>query len=53
MSVVNNKGHCFIWTLNSGNGEEPTKLNPRHKITAHKGHALACKFSPDSTYDFF
>ncbi|XP_011503829.1 PREDICTED: target of rapamycin complex subunit lst8 [Ceratosolen solmsi marchali] len=49
MSAVNNKGNCFIWTLTSGNGEEPTKLNPRHKINAHKGHALACKFSPDST----
>ncbi|KAJ8682715.1 hypothetical protein QAD02_018507 [Eretmocerus hayati] len=49
MSAVNNKGHCFIWSLTGGIGEEPTKLNPRHKLNAHKAYALKCKFSPDST----
>lgn len=49
MAAVNNKGHCYIWTLSGGVGEEPTKLNPRHKLLAHKRYALHCKFSPDST----
>ncbi|OXU25964.1 hypothetical protein TSAR_014683, partial [Trichomalopsis sarcophagae] len=49
MAAVNNKGHCFIWSLNGGIGDEPTKLSPRHKLNAHKGYALKCKFSPDST----
>ncbi|KAK0163103.1 hypothetical protein PV327_006812 [Microctonus hyperodae] len=49
MAAVNNKGHCYVWTLTGGVGEEPTKLNPRHKLTAHSRYALRCKFSPDST----
>lgn len=49
MAAVNNKGHCYIWTLTGGIGEEPTRLNPRHKLLAHKRYALRCKFSPDST----
>lgn len=49
MAAVNNKGHCYIWTLTGGTGEEPTRLNPRHKLSAHKRYALRCKFSPDST----
>ncbi|XP_031779851.1 target of rapamycin complex subunit lst8 [Nasonia vitripennis] len=49
MAAVNNKGHCFIWSLNGGIGDEPTKLSPRHKLNAHKGYTLKCKFSPDST----
>ncbi|XP_058810141.1 target of rapamycin complex subunit lst8 [Phymastichus coffea] len=48
MAAVNNKGHCFIWTLN-GIVADSTKLNPRHKLKAHKEYALKCKFSPDST----
>ncbi|XP_076666937.1 MTOR associated protein, LST8 [Andrena cerasifolii] len=49
MAAVNNKGNCYIWTLTGGVGEEPTRLNPRHKLSAHKRYALRCKFSPDST----
>ncbi|KAK0097802.1 hypothetical protein PV326_013643 [Microctonus aethiopoides] len=49
MAAVNNKGHCYVWTLTGGIGEEPTKLNPRHKLVAHTRYALRCKFSPDST----
>ncbi|KAI4492738.1 hypothetical protein M0804_002529 [Polistes exclamans] len=49
MAAVNNKGHCYIWTLSGGIGEEPTKPIPRHKLVAHKRYALRCKFSPDST----
>lgn len=49
MAAVNNKGHCYIWTLTGGVGDEPTRLNPRHKLSAHKRYALRCKFSPDST----
>lgn len=49
MAAVNNKGHCFVWALAGGIGEEPTRLNPRHKLNAHKRYALRCKFSPDST----
>ncbi|XP_044732840.1 target of rapamycin complex subunit lst8 [Chrysoperla carnea] len=50
MAAVNNKGHCYIWSLTSGDGDdEPTKLNPKHKIEAHKRYALRCKFSPDSS----
>ncbi|GLH02921.1 Protein LST8 homolog [Gryllus bimaculatus] len=40
MAAVNNKGHCYIWSLSGGIGEEPTKLNPKHKIEAHKRYAL-------------
>lgn len=49
MAAVNNKGHCYVWALTGGVDEEPTRLNPRHKLTAHKRYALGCKFSPDST----
>ncbi|PSN45751.1 Target of rapamycin complex subunit lst8 [Blattella germanica] len=49
MAAVNNRGHCYIWSLTGGVGEEPTKLNPKHKIEAHQRYALKCKFSPDST----
>ncbi|PBC28217.1 Target of rapamycin complex subunit lst8 [Apis cerana cerana] len=49
MAAVNNKGHCYIWTLTGGVGDEPTRLNPRHKLSAHKRYALRCKFSPEST----
>ena len=48
MAAVNNKGHCLIWALTGGIAEEPTKLNPRHKLSAHNRYALRCKFSPDS-----
>ncbi|XP_039292805.1 target of rapamycin complex subunit lst8 [Nilaparvata lugens] len=48
MAAVNNKGHCYIWSLTGGVAEEPTKLNPKHKIEAHRRYALRCKFSPDS-----
>lgn len=48
MAAVNNKGHCYIWSLKSGKIDEPTKMNPRHKFDAHKRHALKCEFSPDS-----
>lgn len=34
MAAVNNKGHCYIWTLTGGIGEEPTRLNPRRKLLA-------------------
>ncbi|XP_075220001.1 target of rapamycin complex subunit LST8-like [Lycorma delicatula] len=50
MAAVNNKGHCYIWSLTGGVTEEPTKLNPKHKIEAHRRYALNCKFSPDSMY---
>ncbi|XP_033226192.1 target of rapamycin complex subunit lst8 [Belonocnema kinseyi] len=49
MAAVNNKGHCFVWALTGGVEEEPTRLNPRHRIEAHNRYALRCKFSPDST----
>ncbi|XP_014214450.1 target of rapamycin complex subunit lst8 [Copidosoma floridanum] len=49
MAAVNNKGHCFIWALNSI-GDEPTKLNPRQKLKAHKRYALRCKFSSNLQY---
>nr|CAD7196714.1 unnamed protein product [Timema douglasi] len=48
MAAVNNRGHCYIWSLTGGVGEEPTKLNPKQKIDAHMRYALKCKFSPDS-----
>ncbi|XP_054270856.1 target of rapamycin complex subunit lst8 [Macrosteles quadrilineatus] len=48
MAAVNNKGHCYIWSL-SGGMEQQTKLNPKQKIEAHSRYALKCKFSPDST----
>jgi G protein beta subunit-like protein len=49
MAAVSNRGHCYIWSLTGGVGEEPIKLNPKLKIVAHKRYALKCKFSPDST----
>lgn len=49
MAAVNNKGHCYIWSLTSGGPDEPTKLHPKHKIEAHTRYALSCRFSPDST----
>jgi G protein beta subunit-like protein len=49
MAAVNNRGHCYVWSLMGGVAEEPTKLNPKHKIEAHQRYALKCKFSPDST----
>nr|CAI5845581.1 unnamed protein product [Callosobruchus analis] len=49
MASVNNKGRCYIWSLESGVGDAPTKLTPKHKFEAHKRHALKCKFSPDSS----
>lgn len=52
MAAVNNKGHCYIWSLSGGVKEEPTKLNPKQKIEAHQRYALKCKFSPDSTWVF-
>lgn len=50
MAAVNNKGRCFIWKLSGGGSQEPTKLNPCHKIEAHSKFALKCAFSPDSRY---
>lgn len=47
MAAVNNRGHCYIWSL-SGGVNEATKLNPKQKIEAHQRYALCCKFSPDS-----
>lgn len=49
MAAVNNKGRCYVWALSGGSGEEPTRLNPRHRLEAHKRHALCCAFSPDSS----
>ncbi|KAL0272188.1 UNVERIFIED_CONTAM: hypothetical protein PYX00_005264 [Menopon gallinae] len=49
MAAVNNKGHCYIWALTNSGADEPTKLNPKHKIVAHNRYALSCVFSPDST----
>lgn len=49
MAAVNNKGHCYIWALRNGGADEPTKLNPKHKIVAHNKYGLSCVFSPDST----
>lgn len=49
MAAVNNKGRCYIWSLTSSSGDEPTKLNPKHRIMAHNRYALSCEFSPDST----
>ncbi|XP_059485892.1 target of rapamycin complex subunit lst8 [Neocloeon triangulifer] len=49
LSAVNNKGRCFIWALSGGTNDEPTRLNPKHKLEAHKRHALKCRFSPDSS----
>ncbi|KAF4518152.1 hypothetical protein B566_EDAN008854 [Ephemera danica] len=49
LAAVNNKGRCFVWGLGGGTPEEPTRLNPRHRLEAHKRHALKCRFSPDST----
>ncbi|XP_014220624.1 target of rapamycin complex subunit lst8 [Trichogramma pretiosum] len=49
LAAVTNKGHCFVWALTGGSGDEKTKLNPRHRIQAHKGYGLKCEFSPDST----
>lgn len=49
MAAVNNRGHCYIWSL-SGGVNEATKLNPKQKIEAHQRYALCCKFSPDSAY---
>uniref|UniRef100_A0A6M2DSP2 Target of rapamycin complex subunit lst8 n=1 Tax=Xenopsylla cheopis TaxID=163159 RepID=A0A6M2DSP2_XENCH len=50
MAAVNNKGHCFVWSLNSGNPDEPTKLTPKQHIEAHSKYALRCRFSPDSAF---
>lgn len=50
MAAVNNKGHCYVWSLSGGADEQPTKLSPKHKLEAHPKYALRCKFSPDSRY---
>lgn len=49
MAAVNNKGHCYVWALSGGVADEPTKLHPRQRLNAHKGYAIRCKFSPDSS----
>jgi len=49
LAAVNNQGHCYVWALEGGRGEQQTKLQPKHKILAHKRYALSCKFSPDSS----
>jgi len=46
--VVNNKGDCYVWSLEGSDTEEPLKLNPFHKMKVHKRYALKCYFSPDS-----
>lgn len=48
MAAVNNRGHCYVWSLSEGVGEKPTKLIPKHKYSAHAKYALRCQFSPDS-----
>ncbi|XP_063239155.1 target of rapamycin complex subunit lst8 isoform X1 [Bacillus rossius redtenbacheri] len=49
MAAVNNRGHCYVWGLTGGVGAEPTKLNPKHRLDAHRRYGLKCQFSPDST----
>lgn len=49
MAAVNNKGNCYIWSMTTSNGDEPTQLRPKMKLPAHKRYSLKCKFSPDST----
>ncbi|NWU38379.1 LST8 protein, partial [Hylia prasina] len=49
MAAVNSSGHCYVWNLTGGIGEEVTQLIPKTKIPAHNRYALQCKFSPDST----
>lgn len=53
MAAVNNRGHCYVWSLSEGIGEKPTKLNPKHKFSAHAKYALRCQFSPDSRLDLY
>ncbi|OXA51202.1 Target of rapamycin complex subunit lst8 [Folsomia candida] len=48
LAAVNNKGDCYIWTLDGGNGEE-IRLSPFHRLKAHSRYALTCCFSPDSS----
>merc|ERR1712226_182477 len=49
MAAVNNKGHCYVWTLASGQPKEASRLLPKNKIIAHEGkYSLCCQFSPDS-----
>lgn len=48
MAAVNNKGNCFIWSLNSSPNQKLSTLHPKLKISAHKRYVLRCKFSPDS-----
>lgn len=48
MAAVNSKGRCYIWSLITSAESEPTKMNPKHSIEAHKRHALKCVFSPNS-----
>lgn len=50
MAAVNSKGHCYIWSLPARVDDELKKMNPKHKIDAHRRQALTCVFSPDSTY---
>ncbi|CAH0554363.1 unnamed protein product [Brassicogethes aeneus] len=50
MASVNNKGRCYIWSLEYGSTDTPTNLQPKHKFEAHKKHALKCNFSPNSEY---
>jgi len=50
MAAVNNKGHCYVWALSSGEPKESSKLVPKNKILAHEGrYSLCCQFSPDSS----
>lgn len=48
MAAVNNKGRCYIWSL-SRLGDEPTRLNPKHKIEAHSRYGLKCRFNRQGT----
>lgn len=48
MAAVNNQGNCYVWGLSGGSKDDPTVLNPKTKIAAHKRNALKCLFSPDS-----
>lgn len=50
MASVNNKGRCYIWSLESGVADMPTKMQPKNSFVAHDRYALKCIFSPDGQY---
>jgi len=49
MAAVNNKGNCYLWTMNANRKHGPSSLHPKKKFQAHSKYILKCLFSPDST----